>query len=164
MAWSLGMTGEGGGYVLWVHILCSAPQEMVGTGIMAIWLLCFHYIVTSFWQFSGSGCSQLLIKKDKIWPAIKWFVYILFIMFHNSFIKGTVQQDFDPPNFSSLESIPGPLTNWVKIFLILVKISPSYLNFKFQRTDSPGYQTPRGDCHNDLALFVVLRCTVRKVL
>ena len=49
-------------------------------------------------------------------------------------LKGTVQRDFRPPFFPSFE--PAWATDqWVKIFLILVKFSPSYSNF---------YESPRG--------------------
>ena len=57
-------------------------------------------------------------------------------------IKGTVQQDFRPPVFSSFQ--PAWATDqWVKIFSYLVLFSPRYSNFNCEKTDSPGYDTPR---------------------
>ena len=51
--------------------------------------------------------------------------------------KGIGQRDFDLQFFHNL-NLPGPLT-YVKIFSSLVKNSRSYLIFRFEKTDSPGY-------------------------
>ena len=57
-------------------------------------------------------------------------------------IKGTVQLEIRPPVFSSYE--PTWVTDhFVKIFLILEKILPSYSNFKFEKTDFTVFK-PRG--------------------
>ena len=59
--------------------------------------------------------------------GVTWLSWILY--------KGTFQRNFLPPVFSSF---PGPLTSnqWVKILLILVKISLSYSNLSVEKTDS----------------------------
>ena len=55
-------------------------------------------------------------------------------------LKWTVLRDFRPPVFSSFE--PAWVTDqWVNIFLILVKISLSYLNLR-EKGDSLGYDAP----------------------
>ena len=61
-------------------------------------------------------------------------------------LKGTVQRDFRPPDFSSFK--PTWATDLlVKIFLILVKISLSYSNFSkslLYDTRPPASQSPLG--------------------
>ena len=52
--------------------------------------------------------------------------------------KGTVQWDFLPP---FLYIIRVCLGHWPMGYLILVKISRGYSNFKFKKSDSPGYDT-----------------------
>ena len=54
--------------------------------------------------------------------------------------KGQSSEIFDLQFFSFFHNLnlPGPLTN-VKIFSSLVKSSRSYLIFRFEKTDSPGY-------------------------
>ena len=57
-------------------------------------------------------------------------------------LKGQSNEIFDLLFVSSIESTFA--TNQrVEIFLILVKISPSYSNFRVEKTDSLGYQTRR---------------------
>ena len=53
----------------------------------------------------------------------------------HQYLRGTVLQDFRPQGFFLIQTYLG---QWVKIFSILVKNLPSYLNFKFKNL------TPRG--------------------
>ena len=50
-------------------------------------------------------------------------------------LKGTVQRDFGPPTFFHHSNLPGPLTNSLKHFSILVLFSPRHLYFS---------ESPRG--------------------
>ena len=56
-------------------------------------------------------------------------------------LKGQSNEIFDL-HFFHYSNLPGPLTNGFKVFLILVKISRSYSNFRFKITDSPACDTP----------------------
>ena len=70
------------------------------------------------WNCAGYDTARSQSPRSIILQKVMWLFWILF--------KGTFQQDFWPPVFIIWTWATG---QWVKIFSILVKISPSYSNF-----------------------------------
>ena len=78
--------------------------------------------------------SKVLFFKGSSFPAIT--------VSTNHILKGQSNEIFDLLFFSSFQ--PAWATDqWVKIFSYLVSFSPRYSNFNCEKTDSPGYDTPR---------------------